>query len=139
MNLELLIPAIKLADSSSIYRGYLSNSSLGKRVSRAVDIHLLFASKYMHECVTLGRLAKEYNLLHPNDALEPDEVETILNTSSHLFRDAVGWAGAPLDFRKRTSLISTPALLPLRSIRMATSRDTERREAMSPPKRTRWT
>ncbi|WP_281794002.1 hypothetical protein [Desulforhabdus amnigena] len=115
MDLELLIPAIKLADSSSIYRGYLSNSSMGERVSRAVDIHLLFASKYIHECVTLGRLTKEYNLLHPNDALGPDEVETVLNTSSHLFRDAgwMGWCATGLPKEDLSYINSGPPSTPL--------------------------
>ncbi len=113
MDLELLIPAIKLADSSSIHKGYLANSSLGIRASRTVAIHLLFASKYVHECVTPGRLAREYNLLHPDDALEPDEVETVLNANPHLFRNAgwMGWCAIGLP-KEDLSYISSGALSP---------------------------
>lgn len=94
MDLPLLILAVKLADFSSIYKGYLSKSSLGIRFARVIDIHRLFASHYREDFATLGQVIEDYRLFCPQDRLDPESAETALSIKPHLFISLgdMGWS-----------------------------------------------
>lgn len=93
MDLPLLVLAVKLADFSSIYKGYLSKSSLGIRFARVIDIHRLFASRYRKDFATLGQVIEDYRLFCPQDRLDPESAETALSIKPHLFISLgdMGW------------------------------------------------
>lgn len=98
MDLPLLILAVKLADFSSIYKGYLSKSSLGIRFARVIDIHRLFASRYRQDFATLGQVVEDYRLFCPQDQLDPESAETALSIKPHLFISLgdMGWSAIGL-------------------------------------------
>lgn len=98
IELPLLIMAVKLADFSSIYKGYLSKSSLGIRFARVIDIHRLFASRYREEFATLGQVIEDYRLFCPPDRLDPESAETALRIKPHLFISLgdMGWSAIGL-------------------------------------------
>ena len=95
---ELLVLAIRLAGHSSITRGYFAKSHSGIRVARAIDLHRMFSFTYLEAPVSLGRLVKDYNDIHSEDRIGPDEMEIALSTKPHLFLELgdMGWVGIGL-------------------------------------------
>lgn len=95
---ELLVLAIRLAGHSSISRGYFAKSHSGIRVGRAIDLHRMFSFTYLDAPVSLGSLVKDYNDLHSEDRVEPEEMEIALSTKPHLFLELgdMGWLGIGL-------------------------------------------
>ena len=95
---ELLVLAIRLAGHSSISRGYFAKSHSGIRVGRAIDLHRMFSFTYLDAPVSLNALVKNYNDLHSEDRVGPEEMEIALSTKPHLFLELgdMGWVGIGL-------------------------------------------
>jgi len=60
VDLGLLVPAIRLAGQSSIFRGYRAKSHSGIRIGRAIDLHRMFSFTYGETPVSLGRLVRDW-------------------------------------------------------------------------------